>query len=251
MLSLLTSIFLILGLADGPRVISLAPSLTQIVRELGVEPIGVSDFCEADKDTPRLGGLSNPNIEAIVKLKPDYVFLLGQYGGLSEKLAGFHIPVLTFSNDTVAEISDSIRQIALVLGKKGRAKELLDRLNDNQYHLEQKKRVFLVVSGDYQSMRSLIAAGSKSIYGELLEKIGAENIYQGQLSYPAISLEGILQSKPDRVIFFLEDKQNLNQQDLEKRIPSIKTAIIKDTSLLVPGINISNISKAMFEVLND
>ncbi len=63
---------------SAKRIISLAPSITEILFALGLneEIVGVTDFCdypEAALNKPRIGGFINPSIEKIVSLKPDLI----------------------------------------------------------------------------------------------------------------------------------------------------------------------------------
>ena len=58
----------------APRVVSLVPSLTETLLDWGVEPVGVTRFCEVDA-YPLVGGTKNPDIDAIVALAPDVVLM--------------------------------------------------------------------------------------------------------------------------------------------------------------------------------
>src|SRR5207244_8574867 len=64
--------------APPARIVSLVPSVTEILYTLGAEErlVGVTDFCDyppAARQRPSVGGMVNPNLEAIVALKPDLV----------------------------------------------------------------------------------------------------------------------------------------------------------------------------------
>ncbi len=83
-LFLLTLVFLTSASAAqaAPRYVSLAPSTTEILFALGLdeEVVGVSSYCKYPgkaKEKARVGDFSRPNIEAIVALRPDYVFCTG------------------------------------------------------------------------------------------------------------------------------------------------------------------------------
>lgn len=56
------------------RVVSLVPSVTETLRAWGVEPVAVTRFCE-QPDLPTVGGTKNPDVEAIVALRPDLVVI--------------------------------------------------------------------------------------------------------------------------------------------------------------------------------
>ena len=55
-------------------VVSLVPSITETLLEWGVEPVAVTRFCEVD-GFPTVGGTKNPDVEAIVALRPDVVLM--------------------------------------------------------------------------------------------------------------------------------------------------------------------------------
>src|SRR6185369_5763935 len=59
---------------SGLRVVSLVPSLTETLIALGVPPVACTRFCE-QPDLPHVGGTKNPDIDAIVALAPDLVFM--------------------------------------------------------------------------------------------------------------------------------------------------------------------------------
>ena len=64
--------------APPARIVSLVPSVTEVLFALGAEArlVGVTDFCDyppAARAKPSVGGMVNPNLEAIVSLRPDVV----------------------------------------------------------------------------------------------------------------------------------------------------------------------------------
>jgi ABC-type Fe3+-hydroxamate transport system substrate-binding protein len=60
--------------ADGPRVVSLVPSITETLISWGRQPLAVTRFCEAP-GIPAVGGTKNPDIERIRELQPDIVLM--------------------------------------------------------------------------------------------------------------------------------------------------------------------------------
>ena len=70
---------ILLALAQ-PRIISVAPSITEILFALGAgdQVVGVTTYCnfpEAAKAKPKIGGYITPSLEAILALRPDQVFM--------------------------------------------------------------------------------------------------------------------------------------------------------------------------------
>ena len=70
------------------KIVSLSPAVTEIICELGFKDklVGISDYCDfpSGLNAVKVGSTENPNIDAIVKLKPDIVFTLSE---LSEREA--------------------------------------------------------------------------------------------------------------------------------------------------------------------
>ncbi len=64
--------------AQPKRIISIAPSFTEILYALGVGPqiVATTNFCDYPPEalnTDKIGDVLNPNIEKIIRLKPDLV----------------------------------------------------------------------------------------------------------------------------------------------------------------------------------
>ena len=58
----------------SPRVVSLVPSVSETLRAWGVDPIAVTRFCE-QPDLPAVGGTKDPDIGAVISLRPDVVVM--------------------------------------------------------------------------------------------------------------------------------------------------------------------------------
>ena len=106
-------------LAPPRRVVSLVPSLTETLFDIGAGDavIGVTDFCifPPDLDRPRLGGTKNPRVEAIRALAPDlvYVNLEENLARHAEKIAEF-APVFATEPKTVADVASLIETLGRI-----------------------------------------------------------------------------------------------------------------------------------------
>src|SRR3954449_5782367 len=82
--------------ADGQRIISTAPSITETLFAMGLGPrvVGVTIYCNFPEEAarlPRIGTLLKPDPEAIVSLRPDLVVVQKQPNGLPQQLERLHI----------------------------------------------------------------------------------------------------------------------------------------------------------------
>lgn len=197
------------------RIISAAPNITEILFELGVDDrlVGVSSFCdypEAAKQKAKIGGFSNPSLEAVVALRPDLVLLThdGNPKAFEEKLRSMNIHTLVIQARKISDLPQSIRQIGAEVGSKDKAERLAvdieKRLHDYRakeqlagaHEKSPKKKVLFIIWPD-----PLIVAGPGTTTNEALALLGMENIAANTLTaYPKYSIEEILRRAPD-VIF--------------------------------------------------
>ncbi len=212
-------------LADVPhRIVSLAPSITEMLFavDAGDEVVGVTDFCNYPPEArrkSRVGGITNPSIEAIVGLKPDLI-VLSMEGNVREdfdKLTALGVPVFVTNPRTLVGIHKSIRDLGRLTGRSDTAARLVRTMQEHEDSItglvKSRKRVMLVVS-----LQPLIVVGGNTFLAELLERAGGVNI-AGSLSssYPTLSREAVIASDPE-VIIVMSDALN-DTQDLVKQFP--------------------------------
>src|SRR5204863_9710766 len=121
------------------RIVSTAPSVTEILFALGAgdQVVGDTAYCnypEAAKRKPKIGGYTTPNIELILALNPDLVFVNDSRRNVVEALRQTRrIEVISLHPDSVYGIYQSIQTIAAKLGMQERGKRLIQSI-DNEIH---------------------------------------------------------------------------------------------------------------------
>ena len=116
-------------LAPPRRVVSLAPSLTEIVFLLGRDGslVGVTRFCNvpaAASGLPKIGGVSDPDVERIVALSPDLV-LCTTDGNPRDKVRALEemgIPCFAVSPQDLEAVFTAIERIGVLLGAADRGR---------------------------------------------------------------------------------------------------------------------------------
>jgi len=198
----------------GARVISLSPSTTEIMFDLGLEKrlIGVSRFCQLPsgyENIENIGGYLDPNYEKIAALKPDLLILLPEQEGVGRYLSGLGLKTLTIDNKTVEDILDGISVLGSAFGRKGRADSLVSSINSRiegirrSRQVTERPRVLISIGHDFGSGKAqeVYAAGKGTYYDQLLSIAGGENVCDNRMvSFPVMSSEGILSLDPDIVI---------------------------------------------------
>jgi len=198
--------------AETPkRIISLAPNITEILYALGLGDaiVGVTSFCdypEEAKKKPKIGGMSNPSLEAVVSLKPDIVVLTtdGNPKEFEERLRSMKIRTYVFTARRLTELPKAVRELGAVLGVEKNAgkfaedyeKTLAGLKSKDSNSVAGKKKVLFIVWPE-----PLIVAGPGTVIADALDAIGAENIASvAKIEYPKYSIEEIIRKSPD-IIF--------------------------------------------------
>ena len=209
------------------RVISLLPSLTESVCALGKCSVlvGVDRFSNWPKslDTlPRLGGIADANIEGIVRLKPDLV-LVEKSSPLIARLQSLGIPVMAFDVQSMADVQRTLRKLDMVLGSNEsdavweRIQLDIARANRALSPSQKAARVYFEVNA------APFAAGKTSFIGELLDRLGMQNIATEKMgAFPKINPEFVVQARPDLIMTTEASAKQLAQRPGWKSIPAIQ-----------------------------
>lgn len=198
--------------AQPKRVVSVAPSFTETVYAMGAgdRVVGVSNYCHFPKEVdtlPRVGTYLKPNIEAIVRLKPDLVLVHKDQPEAIAQLKSLGIATLALTNTSLADTFASIRDVGAALGITAQASRLeqsirtrLDALR--RANAERTPKTLLFVVGRTPGrIEGLVAVGKGSFLNELIEYAGGRNaLADSPVTYPRISLEGVLRINPDVLV---------------------------------------------------
>lgn len=191
------------------RVVSLAPSLSEIVVELGAADllVGVLDGGErpaALAALPSVGHYGQLNIERLLSLKPDLILLWpGSVGPAQrEQLQRLDIPVYVAEPHSLEQLSSQIQAIADRLGRADAGRHLSAQLRQRlselrqHYHRDQPLRVFYQVWN-----QPLYTVGGGQIISDALSVCGARNVFDDlTLPAPQVSIESVLQRDPEVIL---------------------------------------------------
>lgn len=215
------------------RIVSLLPSLTETVCELGQcqRLVGVdrySNFPASVRALPQVGGGLDPNIEAIVALKPDLV-LMATSSRAGERLQSLGIKVIALEPKSHADVRRVLEKIGQVLEvpdaqRVWRAIDAAVSAAARSLPASVKKvRVYFEVN------RAPYAAGESSFIGETLARLGAKNIVPISMGpFPKINPEYVVLANPDLIM--VGDR---NYAGLEGRPGWVVIRAIKDRRVCV------------------
>jgi iron complex transport system substrate-binding protein len=226
------------------RIISLAPNITEILfaLELGNHVVGVTNFCdypEEARNKPKVGGMSNPSLEAVVSQHPDIVVMTtdGNQKEFEEKLRSLKIKTYVFKARRIKELPQGIRDLGRALGVHERATLLAREIETsmNVYNVRSPNTNLSappyptfdkgITGGNNKVLfiiwpEPLIAAGPGTAIDDIITLLHGDNIAtRARIAYPKYSVEEIIRQAPD-YIFIGKGHKNVKEisQGLLKKV---------------------------------
>jgi iron complex transport system substrate-binding protein len=215
------------------RIVSMSPSITETLYALGLgeRVFGVERDChyppevENVKKTGNVGGYYDPNLEAIVALKPDLVIMLEEQALALPNFEKLGLETLLVNHQTVKGVIESFRIIGGKCGRgpEGRqmARDLLDRVDRIRRRTRNlpRPRVLFVLDRTHGCghLADLYVAADDNYIDTMIDWAGAKNAYSRRgVRYPVVSTEGIMALNPDVIVDLVQPGrvQELGRQTL-------------------------------------
>jgi iron complex transport system substrate-binding protein len=191
--------------APPQRIVSLLPSLTETVCELGQcqRLVGVdrySNYPASVLKLPQLGGGLDPNIEAIVALQPDLV-LMSVSSRASERLEALGLKVVALETKSHADVKRVLETVGALLGVSDALRvwrEIDAGVSAAAQSLSPAARNTRVY---FEVNRGPYAAGETSFIGETLARLGVKNVVPASLGpFPKLNPEYVVRANPDLIM---------------------------------------------------
>ncbi|NQD95180.1 cobalamin-binding protein [Pseudomonas sp. CrR25] len=191
------------------RLVSLAPSLSEIVLELdaGELLVGVLDGGErppALAHLPSVGRYGQLEMESLLRLQPDLVLLWPDSIGAGQRrqLEAFGIPLLVTEPRNLTHLAEQFAEIGTRIGRAEQGQRLQQRFRERMTELGERYRRERPLRVFYQIWdKPLYTIGGRQIISDALRVCGAENVF-ADLSLPApqVSVEAVLQRDPEVIL---------------------------------------------------
>ena len=252
-----------LSFAQPPqRIVSLLPSLAETVCELGHcgRLVGVdryTNYPASLQKLPQVGGGLDPNIEAIVALKPDVV-LMAKSSRAAERLEALGIKVMALEPKTYADVQRVMLKLGQLLevpdaqrvwraidaGVSAAAQSLPEQVRGTRVYFE-------VNQGPY-------AASEASFIGETLTRLGVKNIVPAKLGpFPKLNPEFIVRANPDLIMVGQDSADGMAQRPGWHSIRAVRERRVcifpaEQANVLVrPGPRMAEAARLMAQCLSD
>jgi iron complex transport system substrate-binding protein len=199
------------------KIISMAPSTTEIVFALGLDDkvVAVSNYCDypynfsawiAAGNMTSIGDFEHPSMEVIASLEPDLILATG---GVQAETVGtlrdLGYKVLVLNPSDINGVLSNIELVGNATGKTAKAEALINEITsridavvDKVATAASEPKVYYEV---WYDPTSLWTAGAKAWQNELIEKAGGVNIFvDQQLDYFQSSAEAVIERNPDIIL---------------------------------------------------
>jgi len=208
------------------RIVSLAPSITESLLDLGVdkELAAVTVYCDLPEGVEKkeiIGNLTNPNIEKIFSLSPDLVLAIegvSQPRALAE-LESLGLKVITFKESgSFEDIVKNFYHLAELISRKEKAVEIINRVKKEIDLIskltagKQKLKVFWEAGA-----KPLVSISKKVFANDFIYFCGGENIFSDSIiKYPRVSREEVLKRNPQAIMLVTMGNVSAKEKDYWK-----------------------------------
>ena len=212
------------------RAISLAPSLTEMIFAIGAgdKLVGVTTYCNFPAEAAaieKVGDTQTPNIERIIALKPQVVFVstASQLEAFTRTLNEQGISVYVTNPASLDDVFRDLKQLGDLFGTNTQAESVVASLGARVDRVKQgaggsqRPRVFVQISNE-----PLFTIGRDSFLTRLVELAGGESVPKDvATAYPKLSKETAAALDPD-VIILSDSEDNRNPSSVFRDSKAVK-----------------------------
>jgi iron complex transport system substrate-binding protein len=190
------------------RVVSLSPSTTEALVAVGAgnQLVGRSRYCDWPPEVasiPSVGGFVDPNLEAIVALRPDLVTGARGPGGrrVADRLESLGIATYFPETESLDGIDSMILGLGARTNHEDSAKDVVAEIRVREARIRRQvgalpRRKALLVFG----LEPIVVAGPGSFPDEMLRAAGATNVVTEGGGYPTLGIEHVLALAPEVIV---------------------------------------------------
>ena len=194
---------------SAQRIISLAPHITETLFAAGaggkiVGAVAYSDYPEAAKNIPRVGGYPSLDLEKIIALKPDLVIAWSSGNNIKqvERLSAFGLKVFMSEPRHPQDIANTIKRFGILAGTDKiatkSAEEFLQHYQSLKKHFSSKEKVKVF----YQIWNTpLMTVSGQHLISNIINLCGGINVFSDLNALtPKISIEAVIASGAEVIV---------------------------------------------------
>ena len=220
-------LFFCINLMGEVRIVTLTPSINEIVYALGMGKNVVAntqycDFPEESKSVKKVGGYATISLEKILEAKPTVVIAQNYDAKMLANLKSLNIKTMIFKTDTLSSIKSTITTLGEYFKVQPRAKELNSKIDSSLNSLSglvSNKKVLLVIGPRKDLNNQIYITGNNLYFEDIIKASGNKNAYfSTSTNQPVVNSEKIINMNPDIIIMlspFLDGKKEEQKELLD------------------------------------
>lgn len=203
------SLLLSLSLYSSERIVTLAPSINEIVfgLEMGDDVVANTkhcDFPEESKSKEKIGGYNSISLEKILKNKPTVVIGQNYDEKLNSNLEKLGIETKIYKTTTISDIKNTILDLGKYFKKDEKANEIVTSIDNKLASLDgivKDKKVLIVISPKTDLQNQIYVSGNYLYFEDIIKASGNKNAYfSTSTMQPVVNAEKIINMNPDIVV---------------------------------------------------
>ncbi len=259
----------------GParRIVSIVPAVTEMLFAIGAGPqvVAVSSFDNwppQARSLTRVGALLDPDIERILRLRPDLVVVYGTQSELRTKFERAGIRTFPYVMGGLDNLMTTIRQLGPIVGRVSDADRVADRLQARFDAIrtrvagKRRPRTLLVFGREPGALRAIDASGGVGFLADIVTLAGGDNVFESEKRESIrVSTESILAAAPE-VIIDLHYGHPLGPEQIDREraawkalsaVPAVRmgrVALLVGDEFVVPGPRLADAGEAIADVIH-
>jgi iron complex transport system substrate-binding protein len=256
------------------RIVVFAPSSAEIIAALGAadQLVAVGTFCTYPPEVaklPKVGGLVDPDLEGLLRLRPDLVVVRGTIKEVEQLCEANRIRLFRDPTERLESLYEAIDRFGELLHRRDAAAKLAADIRRQLGRItasvagRPRPRVFITVSRrDPDALAGLLTANNHTFIGESVALAGGDNVFADlAIDYPEVSPEAILAARPDVIIEAMPEAES--SPALERRVREVwrklgpipatqndRIYVMTDDNLLIPSPRVVETVAAMARLLH-
>jgi iron complex transport system substrate-binding protein len=261
------------AVAPARRIVSIVPAVTEMLFAIGAGPkvVAVSSYDNWPPEVrslTRVGALLDPDIERILRLRPDLVVVYETQSELRAKLDRAGIGTFPYTMGGLANLTATIRELGSRVGMTSEADRVADALQARFDAIRARvagrprPRTLLVFGHEPGTLRAIDASGGVGFLADIVTLAGGDNVFGSEKHESLrVGTESILAAAPE-VIIDLHYGHTLSPEQIDreraawKTLPAVpavrmgRVAVLVGNQFVVPGPRLADAAEAIADVIH-
>jgi len=259
--------------APPQRIVSIVPAVTEMLFAIGAGPnvIAVSSFDTSPaevKALPRVGGLLDPDVERVIRLRPDLVVVYGSTPEVRQKFERAGIATFPYVMGGLDNLTATMRRLGRAVGRAPEAESAAAGLEARFEAIRarvagrKRPRTLLVFGREPGALRAIDASGGVGFLADIVTLAGGDNVLGGEKREAVrIDTETILAAAPE-IVIDLHYGRTLSPEQIDREraawrtlpaLPAVRdgrVALLVGDEFVVPGPRLADAAEAIADVLH-